>query len=94
MKRTILPGKNVDIRLLRELDIEHFFVTLEWLPVVKLIEPIYSTLVCVFYTNAEVYTDLYIVCTLRGIELRLDAKKICKIARVPSVGLKVEDMKI
>ena len=45
MKRTILLGINVDIRLLRELDIEHLFVTLEWLSVVKLIESVYPTLV-------------------------------------------------
>ena len=66
MKRTILLGKNVDIRLLRELDIEHLFVTLEWLSVVKLIESMYPTLVLALYSNAEVNTDLYIVCTLRG----------------------------
>ena len=66
MKRKILPGINVDIRLLRELDIEHLFVTLEWLLVVKLIKPMYPTLVHAFHYNVEVYADLYIVCTLRG----------------------------
>ena len=29
MKRTILPGINVDIQLLWELDIEHLFISLE-----------------------------------------------------------------
>ena len=48
------------------LDIEYLFVTLEWLPIVKLIKPVYPTLVHAFYANAEVYIDLYIVCTLRG----------------------------
>ena len=60
----------------------------------SLIEPVYPTLLCAFYANVEVYTDLCIICTLRGIEIRLDAKRIFKIARVPFIGLKVEDMKI
>ena len=59
---------------------------------VKLIEPVYQTLVCAFYASAEVYIDLCIKCTLRGVKIRLDANKICKIVGVSSDGLNVDDM--
>ena len=38
IKRKVLLDINVNIQLLQELDIEHLFVMLEWLPFVKLIE--------------------------------------------------------
>ena len=60
---------------------------------VKLIEPVYPTFVCAFYDSAKVYIGLCIECTLRGVKIRLDANKVCKIVGVSSDGLNVDDMK-
>ena len=58
---------NVNIQLLRELDIEHLFIMLEWLPLVKLIELVYPTLVRTFYANAEVLSTCALFANLKAL---------------------------
>ena len=67
---------------------------LEWLPFVKLIEPVYPTLVHAFYANAEVLPTYALFANLEALRYVLMKKKIWKIVGVPSIDLKVEDMKI
>ena len=89
IKRTILRGINDNIQLLWELDIEHLFVMLEWLPLVKLIKPVSPTLVRAFYANVEVLPTCALFANLEAGKICVDAKRIWKIARAPSVGLKL-----
>ena len=67
IKRIILPCINVKIQLLQELDIEHLFVMLEWLPLVKLIKPVYPALVRAFYANAKVLSTWSLFANLEAL---------------------------
>ena len=51
-------------------------------------EPIYPTLVRAFYSNVVVLVGgpTTISCSLRGVEIMLNEKKICEILKLPSDG--------
>ena len=65
-----------------------------WLPVVTISEPIFSTLVCAFYSRVTYRLGGPITSTVRGVEITLSPDSICRILDVPSVGLKVYESKV
>ncbi|RVW71336.1 hypothetical protein CK203_059957 [Vitis vinifera] len=64
-----------------------------WLPVVTISEPIFSTLVRSFYSPATYGLGGPILYIVRGVEIRLSPKSICRILDIPLVGLRVYEAK-
>ncbi|WJZ91584.1 hypothetical protein VitviT2T_010642 [Vitis vinifera] len=64
-----------------------------WLPVVTISEPIFPTLVYAFYSRATYELGGPIISTVRGVEIQLDPKSICRILDIALVGLSVYESK-
>ena len=64
-----------------------------WLPVVKISESIFPTLVRAFYSRATYGLGGPILSTVRGVEIRLSPESIYRILDIPSVGLRVYEAK-
>ncbi|RVX08354.1 hypothetical protein CK203_017814 [Vitis vinifera] len=62
---------------------------MDWLLVVTISEPIFPTLVRVFYSRTTYDICGPIISTVRGVEIRLDPESICHIFDIAPVGLKV-----
>ena len=65
-----------------------------WLPVVTILEPIFPTLVCAFYSKATYGLDGPIISTVRGVKIYPDPKSICRIFYIAPVGLRVYESKV
>ena len=65
-----------------------------WLPVVTVSELIFSTSVWVFYSRATYGIGGSIISIIRGVEICLDPKSICRIFYIALVGLRVYESKI
>ena len=65
-----------------------------WLPVVTIFEPIFLTLVCVFYSQVTYGLGGPVVSTIRGVEIILNLESICRIFDIPSIGLRVYESKV
>ena len=57
-------------------------------------EPIFPTLVWVFYSRATYWLGGPVLSTMRGVEIRLSLKSICHILDIPSIGLCVYEAKV
>ena len=64
-----------------------------WLPVVTISEPIFPTLVRVFYSRATFGLGEPVLSTVRGVEIKLGPKSICRILNILSIGLRVYEAK-
>ena len=64
-----------------------------WLPVVTILESNFPTLVRAFYLRATYGLGGQIISTVRGIEIQLDPKSICRIFDIALVGLRVYESK-
>ncbi|RVW98329.1 hypothetical protein CK203_034349 [Vitis vinifera] len=64
-----------------------------WLPVVMISEPIFPTLVQAFYSRVTYGLGGPVMSMVRGVEIRLSPKSICRILDIPSVGLLVYEAK-
>ena len=64
-----------------------------WLPVVMISEPIFPTLVRAFYSRVTYGLGRPVMSMVRGVEIRLSPKNICRILDIPSVGLRVYEAK-
>ena len=56
-------------------------------------EPIFPTLVWAFYSWATYGLGGPVLSIVRGVEIRLSPKSICRILDIPSVGLRVYEAK-
>ena len=65
-----------------------------WLLVVTIFEPIFPTLVRAFYSGVTYGLGGLITFTVRGVEIRLSSKSICRIFDIPSVELWVYESKV
>ncbi|RVW73503.1 hypothetical protein CK203_060022 [Vitis vinifera] len=70
-------------------EFEGLFGRMGWLPVVTIFEPIFLTLVWAFYSLVTYGLGGPILSTVRGVEIRLSPKSICRILDIPLVGLRV-----
>ncbi|KAL6312040.1 hypothetical protein AAG906_027238 [Vitis piasezkii] len=61
---------------------------MDWLLVVTISEPIFPTLVRVFYSRTTYGICGPIISTVRGVEIRLDPESICRIFDIAQVRLK------
>ena len=64
------------------------------MPVVTIFEPTFLTLVRAFYSRVTYEVGGPIMSTVRGVEIRLSPKSICRIFDIPSVGLRVYESKV
>ena len=64
-----------------------------WLPVVTILESNFPTLVRAFYLRATYGLGGQSISTVRGIEIQLDPKSICRIFDIALVGLRVYESK-
>ena len=62
--------------------------------VVTVLEPIFLTLVRAFYSRVTYGMGGLIISIVRGVEIRLDPKSICRIFDIALVGLKVYESKM
>ena len=61
---------------------------------VTISEPLFSTLVLAFYSKATYEMGDPIISTVRGVEICLDSKNICRIFDIASIGLRVYKSKM
>ena len=65
-----------------------------WLPVVTISKLIFPTMVHAFYSRVTYGLSGPITSTVRGVEIKLSPKSICRIFNIPSVGLRVYEPKV
>ena len=59
-----------------------------------ILEPIFPTLVRVFYSRETYGLSGLIISTVKRVEIRLDLESICRILDIAPVGLKVYESKV
>ena len=92
--RKVVPGRSINFSQLQHFEFEGLFSQMGWLLVVMILEPIFLTLVCAFYSRATYGLGGPIISTVRGVEIQLDSKNIYRILDIASVGLRVYESKV
>ena len=92
-QRKVVPGRSINFSQLQHFEFEGLFIRMGWLPVVTISEPIFPTLVYAFYSRATYELGGPIISTVRGVEIQLDPKSICRILDIALVGLSVYESK-
>ena len=64
-----------------------------WLPIVTILEPIFSKLVRAFYSRVTYGLGGPIISTVRSVEIQLDPESICLIFDIAPVGFRVYESK-
>ena len=65
------------------------FDEMDWLPILSLCTPVYTTLVWLFYCKAifiGVRDMMKIKCSIRGVDIELNAEQICKVLGIEPIG--------
>ncbi|RVW57549.1 hypothetical protein CK203_093077 [Vitis vinifera] len=88
-QRKVVPGRSINFSQLQHFEFEGLFIRMGWLPVVTISEPIFPTLVYAFYSRATYELGGPIISTVRGVEIQLDPKSICRILDIALVGLSI-----
>ena len=88
-----LPGQNIASKFMSNFGLGATFDMMGWTSVISLVDPVYRTLVRCFYSKVHFTHEVFIDCTLRGKDIPLNMRKICKILGVPCEGLLIDDMK-
>ena len=92
-QRKAVSGRSINFSQLQCFGFERLFGRMGWLPVVMIFELIFPTLVRAFYSRVTYGLGGPITSTIRGVEIRLSVKSICRIFDIPSVGLRVYESK-
>ena len=92
-QRKVILGRSINFSQLQHFGFEGLFSRMGWLPVVMIFELIFPTLVRPFYSQVTYGLGGPIMSTVRGVEIRLSPKSICRILNIPSVGLQVYEAK-
>ena len=92
-KRKVVPGRTVNFSQLQHFGFEGLFRRMGWLPVVTISEPVFLALVRAFYSRATYGLRGLVLSTMRGVEIRLNPKSICRILDIPSIGLRAYEAK-
>ena len=87
-QQKVITGRNVDISPLEGSRIETLFFEMGWLLLVSLHEPMYATLVQVFFARARI-SGSRIMSMLQELEFDISASKLCHLLFVPSTGIRV-----
>ena len=92
-KRKVVLERNINFSQLQHFGFESLFNWMGWLPVVTILEPIFSTLVGAFYLRATYGLGDLIISTVKGVEIQLDPESICHIFDIAPIGLRVSESK-
>ena len=82
-----VPGRSINFSQLQYFGFEELFSRMGWLPIVAILEPIFPTLVRVFYSRETYGLSGLIISTVKRVEIRLDLESICRILDIAPVGL-------
>ena len=93
-QRRLFPKKNVNFPQLQHFGIEGIFTRMGWLPMITILEPVFTTLVRAFYSRANYDIGDLIISIVQGVEIRLDLEGICCIFNIAPVGLRVYEFKM
>ncbi|WKA01570.1 hypothetical protein VitviT2T_019845 [Vitis vinifera] len=93
-QRKVAPGRSINFSQLQHFEFEGLFSWMGWLPLVMILEPIFPTLVCAFYSRVTYGIGGPIIFPVRGVEIRLDPESICCIFDIAPIGLRVYESKI
>ncbi|WJZ84205.1 hypothetical protein VitviT2T_003820 [Vitis vinifera] len=93
-QRKVVPGKSINFSQLKYFGFEEIFGRMRWLPVVTISEPIFPTLIRIFYSRVTYGVGGPITSTVREVEITLSPESICRIFDIPSVGLRVYESKV
>ena len=92
-KRKVVPRRSINFSQLQHFGFEGLFSRMGWLPVLTISEPIFSPLVRAFYSWVTYGLGGPVLYIVRGVEIRLNPKSICRILNIPLVGLRVYEAK-
>ena len=92
-QRKVVPGRSINFSQLQHFGFEGLFRRMGWLPIVTISESIFSILVRAFYSRVTYGLCGPIISTVRGVEIQLDSKSICRIVDIVLVGLRVYESK-
>ncbi|RVW59588.1 Retrovirus-related Pol polyprotein from transposon RE1 [Vitis vinifera] len=87
-------GRSINFFQLQYFGLEGLFGWMGWLPVVTISKLIFPTMVHAFYSRVTYGLSGPITSTVRGVEIKLSPKSICRIFNIPSVGLWVYEPKV
>ena len=93
-QRWVVPRRNINFPQLQHFGFKGLFTRTGWLPAVTISEPIFSTLVRVFYSRVTYGMGSPIISTIRGVKIRLDPESIYHIFDIALVGLRVYESKM
>nr|CAN65258.1 hypothetical protein VITISV_028826 [Vitis vinifera] len=88
------PSQPEQTEARRKARFERLFSRMGWLLVVMIFEPIFPTLVRAFYSRVTYGLGGPVMSTVRGVEIKLSPKSVCRIFDIPSVGLRVYESKV
>ena len=92
-QRKVVLGRSVNFFQLQHFEFEELFGWIGWLPLVTISEPIFPTLVWVFYSRVTYGLGGSVMSTVRGVEIRMSSESIYHILDIPLVGLRVYEAK-
>ena len=93
-QRQVVLRRNINFPQLQHFEFNDLLTRMGWLLVVTILEPVFLTLVRAFYSRVTYSMGGLIISTVRGVEIRLYPKSICRIFDIALVGLKVYESKI
>ena len=86
-QKKVVPRRKVNFFQLHHFGFEGLFGRMGCLPVVTISEPIFPTLVWAFYSRVTYGLGGSVMSTVRGVEIKLSPKSICRILDILLVGL-------
>ena len=86
-QRKVVLRKSVNFFQLQHFGFEGLFGRMGWLSVVTIYESIFLTLAQAFYSRATYGLGGPVLSTVRGVEIKLSPKSICRILDILLVGL-------
>lgn len=89
-----MPERDIDFVQLSHFNFYDLFVMMGWFPYISLPELVFLTLVWAFCAKARFCVRGMISCTLKGVEINLDANVIFWILGVPKIGLRIYESKV
>ena len=88
----VIASRDIDFSSLKGSCLEALFFDIGWLPLVTLLDPVYPTLVQVFFARAHI-SGSSISSTLRGVEFDISAPELCHLLSIRNTGAQVFESK-
>ena len=89
LERKIVPSKNINFYKFPGLGLVEMFLKMDRLPILSLCTPVYTTFVRLFYCKAifsGVGDMMKKKSSIKGVDIELNAEKICEILGIKPIG--------